>query len=420
MPRSDLTPSLRAQQRTPLHFYLFIYIQLFITILLPYIFQQARPHRPLTPPRSSLPLSSNPFIETALTYTLSYLSTHLSTALSPSSLSILASQPYYSNPGKPITSSSPFLNFDVALSSAHKTGLGSSAALVTAFTAALLSYYLPSSVFSLESEDGKRVLHNLAQVAHCAAQGKVGSGFDVASAVYGSCVYRRFTPSLLSSLPSPGTPKFATALRALVDDKENTWDVDIAKASVRMPAGLRLVMCDVDCGSQTPGMVKKVLAWREANRDVADSLWSKLQEGNEGLARELTRLASDDAQGEGRYDGLKGYIEGNRKLIREMGELSGVPIEPAQQTRLLDALTEIEGVVGGVVPGAGGYDAVVLLVEDRPEVMEELKKVTGGWKEEGEGEGGVTIGKVGILGVREDMVGARKEDVSIYSDWISK
>ncbi|KAK3203631.1 hypothetical protein GRF29_106g111039 [Pseudopithomyces chartarum] len=302
---------------------------------------------------SSLPLSSNPFIETALTYTLSYLSTHLSTALSPSSLSILASQPYYSNPGKPITSSSPFLNFDVALSSAHKTGLGSSAALVTAFTAALLSYYLPSSVFSLESEDGKRVLHNLAQVAHCAAQGKVGSGFDVASAVYGSCVYRRFTPSLLSSLPSPGTPKFATALRALVDDKENTWDVDIAKASVRMPAGLRLVMCDVDCGSQTPGMVKKVLAWREANRDVADSLWSKLQEGNEGLARELTRLASDDAQGEGRYDGLKGYIEGNRKLIREMGELSGVPIEPAQQTRLLDALTEIEGVVGGVVPGAG-------------------------------------------------------------------
>ena len=189
-----------------------------------------------------------------------------------------------------------------------------------------------------------------------------------------------------------------------------------------MPAGLRLVMCDVDCGSQTPGMVKQVLAWREANRGVADGIWNSLQEGNEAFARELTRLAGEEGgQGkEGRYDALRGIIEGNRKLIREMGELSGVPIEPVQQTRLLDACSKVDGIIGGVVPGAGGYDAIVLLVEDRPEVLEGLRSVVGSWKEEGEGEGGVTIGKVGILGVREDMVGARKEDVGIYRDWISK
>ena len=58
----------------------------------------------------------------------------------------------------------------------------------------------------------------------------------------------------------------------------------------------------------------------------------------------------------------------NRALIREMTAKSKVPIEPPQQTKLLDACKEVEGVVGGVVPGAGGYDAIVLLVEDREEV----------------------------------------------------
>lgn len=266
------------------------------------------------------------------------------------------------------------------------------------------------------------MLHNLAQVAHCAAQGKVGSGFDIASAVYGSCLYKRFSPSLLSALPAPGSAAFAKQLRALVEDAGDAkWDVEIAKAKVKMPRGLRLVMCDVDCGSQTPGMVKQVLKWREENKESVEGLWAKLQEGNEGVARELTRLANEDGEGggEGKYDTLRGIIEGNRKLIREMSEGSGVPVEPPQQTRLLDACSEVEGVVGGVVPGAGGYDAIVLLIEDRAEVIEGLRKVVENWKDDGKGEDGVTIGKVGILGVREDMVGVRKEDVSIYQEWIS-
>jgi phosphomevalonate kinase len=37
--------------------------------------------------------------------------------------------------------------------------------------------------------------------------------------------------------------------------------------------------------------------------------------------------------------------------MREMGEASGVPIEPPSQTKLLDAVSEVEGVVGAGVPG---------------------------------------------------------------------
>lgn len=37
--------------------------------------------------------------------------------------------------------------------------------------------------------------------------------------------------------------------------------------------------------------------------------------------------------------------------MRTMGELSGVPIEPPEQTKLLDACVSLAGVIGGGVPG---------------------------------------------------------------------
>merc|ERR1711977_471533 len=135
----------------------------------------------------------------------------------PSKITILADNDYYSNTSTTTISSSTathkFTDFGVRLQDAHKTGLGSSAALVTAFTGAILSHYLPSSIFTLSSPEGRSKLHNLAQAAHCAAQGKVGSGFDVASAVYGSCLYRRFSPGILSEMPEPGRASFGARLR---------------------------------------------------------------------------------------------------------------------------------------------------------------------------------------------------------------
>lgn len=365
----------------------------------------------------SISASKNPFIETALTYALTYIASlrpnHL---ITPSSIRILADQAYYSNPGQPRSSSSSgrFANFAVSLRDAHKTGLGSSAALVTSFTAAVLSFYLPPALFDLSSTKGQTILHNLSQASHSFAQGKVGSGFDIASAVYGSCLYRRFSPSLLSALPQPGTPGFAEKLRDLVED-ENVWDAEIRKAAIQMPRGLRLVMCDVDCGSETPSMVKKVLAWRSSSKQEADAIWNELQKGNEKLAAELTRLAERQVVAED-YNVLREIILSNRKLIRQMGEQSGVPIEPPQQTKLLNHCSELEGVVGGVVPGAGGFDAIVLLVEDKEEVITTLKTALGQYMDSDAVEG-MKIGRVGIIGVREEMVGVRKEELSLYSDW---
>jgi phosphomevalonate kinase len=268
----------------------------------------------------------------------------------------------------------------------------------------------------VNSEEGLRVLHNLSQASHCHAQGKVGSGFDIASAVYGSCLYKRFSPSLLSSLPAPGSPGFATALKELVEGPK--WDTEIYKAAIKMPRGLRLVMCDVDCGSETPGMVKQVLKWRQENQQEADEIWNQLQKGNEALAAELTRLATADLAS-GEYAKLRDIIQDNRKWIRQMGDASHVPIEPPQQTKLIDHCSELDGVVGGVVPGAGGYDAIVLLVEDREEILAGLEQSLKSYKVEDESDG-VKIGKVGIIGIREEMEGVRTEDLSLYTEWATR
>lgn len=67
-----------------------------------------------------------------------------------------------------------------------KTGLGSSAALTTSLVSALLQWFEVIRVGLRPDSEDRRVVHNLAQLVHANAQGKIGSGFDVAAAVYGT------------------------------------------------------------------------------------------------------------------------------------------------------------------------------------------------------------------------------------------
>ena len=114
--------------------------------------------------------------------------------------SSLASLPSFS----PISSNMQPGEHEIALPEVAKTGLGSSAAMTTAVVAGLLQYLgsvdLPLHGAEKEDVDSDvELIHCVAQAAHCAAQGKIGSGFDVSCAVFGSQRYVRFSPSVLSS-----------------------------------------------------------------------------------------------------------------------------------------------------------------------------------------------------------------------------
>ncbi|KDQ21739.1 hypothetical protein BOTBODRAFT_168955 [Botryobasidium botryosum FD-172 SS1] len=311
-----------------------------------------------------------------------------------------------------------FAPSNVTIGNVHKTGLGSSAALITSLVCALLVHFdvIPkSSVTSSETvNDGKALVHNLAQYIHCLAQGKVGSGFDVSVAVFGSQIYTRFDPVVLQSLMEDSS--LTMPLLPIVSPSNTSWTHKVQDFG--LPPLTRMMLADVDAGSDTPSFVGKVLKWVKGSPDEAAENWTALSKLNQLLGRTLQRLTtlhSNDpqvyeavisrcaslthaewhSQDSGSQDGaevIKNLVQVHtitqdiRTKMRQMGEMSGTPIEPKEQTALLDACVSKAGVLGGGVPGAGGYDAVYVLVLAPPEAgaqtpADRVEQVWQGWKE---------------------------------------
>jgi phosphomevalonate kinase len=186
----------------------------------------------------------------------------------------------------------------------NKTGLGSSAALVTSLVGAIAAFFTirrtdeqsktdTTSISSnsyINSIDFYTLIHNAAQIAHGLAQGKVGSGFDVSSATFGSILFSRIPSQVMSSFmeealisvcnESAKNDSFLKFSKKLVllssqqtsknprleleDDTKETgvsWNF-IAKPFI-LPRGISIMLADVVGGSETPSMVRKVLSWRD-------------------------------------------------------------------------------------------------------------------------------------------------------------
>lgn len=323
----------------------------------------------------------------------------------------------------------PFHAHNGTLSDVHKTGLGSSAAMTTSLVAALLVHLgvvdvSPTHTLPLASLG---LIHNLAQLAHCAAQGKVGSGFDVSASVWGNQVYRRFDPALLQTLMrveqgqrivAPTTPLTAPreprALWPVLNPSNPLWmpvapsgatptavegliaamssDPVPRPAPLQLPPGVRMCLADVDAGSNTRTMVGQVSQWRARHPDWARQLYSVLAAANQSVvdgllqlhimhamdprayADILSRLAAlpstqwDSLQATTPSPVLEAFMAVRNALrsvragMRELGTRSGAAVEPPEMTRLLDTtLSGAPGLLGGGVPGAGGYDALFLL-----------------------------------------------------------
>lgn len=140
-----------------------------------------------------------------------------------------------------------------------------------------------------------------------------------------------------------------------------------------------------------------MLKWRKEAATAANAHWGALDKVNHALSETLLKLSEMHARDATTYAKAVKYLstlqslqwlainpnippatqemidvfaeahrlsEDVRAKMREMGKLSGVPIEPPEQTELLDACMSGAGVIGGGVPGAGGYDAIWLLVLD--------------------------------------------------------
>ncbi|PON62949.1 Phosphomevalonate kinase, ERG [Trema orientale] len=267
-----------------------------------------------------------------------------------------------------------------------KTGLGSSAAMTSAVVAALLHYLGVVDLANVNDIVDLDVVHMIAQTAHCIAQGKVGSGFDVSSAVYGSHRYVRFSPEVISSaqVAVKGAPLQEVVLEIL----KGKWDHERTKFS--LPPLMTLLLGEPGSGgSSTPSMVGAVKKWQKSDPQKAQDTWTKLSEANSALEAQLNTLCKLAEEHWDEYEnvinscsslkpekwmehttqqiqqvitkallGARDAMLQIRDHMRQMGEAAGVPIEPNSQTQLLDATMNMEGVLLAGVPGAGGFDAV--------------------------------------------------------------
>ncbi|KAF9971013.1 phosphomevalonate kinase [Actinomortierella ambigua] len=297
------------------------------------------------------------------------------------------------------------------LGQVHKTGLGSSAALMTSLVAALFSHFGAAKIDAIQHPTDLQYIHNIAQYIHCYAQGKVGSGFDVSSAVYGSHQYLRFSPSLIEALMSDSALDQMDKVYRTLDPRQTPWDNFVDR--FQLPPHFQMVLADIDAGSHTPSMASKVLRWRKSKPEEADGLWAHLGRANDRVAelmRRLTKMAKQHPVDyglaiakaailpAGQWESLLNQsihptdktvslllelhqtFETVRKYLREMSVLADVPIEPEVQTKLLDACLGANGVLMAGVPGAGGFDAIFCIVlSDKS--RQEVEKIWAEFKE---------------------------------------
>ncbi|KAK9760542.1 phosphomevalonate kinase, partial [Basidiobolus ranarum] len=367
----------------------------------------------------------NPYVESTLRYTLGLISKLTSKESFEEQIQggleviIVGSNDFYSQREElrlrslPLTFDSlmslpPFCSTHTIIRNVHKTGLGSSAALITSLVASLMVHF---KIVDLKNDDtqqtNRQLVHNIAQFCHCYAQGKVGSGFDVSSAVWGTHVYRRFSSSILEEAMADEN---LNKLLEVVEPKLNRWDNEVKP--LELPTNFILMLADIDAGSNTPSMVGKVLKWRKSNPEKASQIWGQLGSLNSSIYHHIQQLAQHQQQYLDLYtqvttscsrlrssewssvstdNGVSKAILTQlcslttsfnmiRQHLRELSELCGVPIEPESQTRLLDACMEVPGVVMTGVPGAGGFDAIFCLVLSES-VKSEVYKVWQDWKE---------------------------------------
>ncbi|CAI5467340.1 unnamed protein product [Closterium sp. Yama58-4] len=430
-----------------------------------------------------------------------------------------------------------------------KTGLGSSAAMTAAVSAALLRFFrVLETPGSGAADEGcqeramgsgaqescqeeavgrggmvgrEEVVHRVAQVAHCLAQGKAGSGFDVAAGVFGSMCYQRFNPavmhalmvgactmggcSMMGGIEGAATEAAMTVSSISATLRSPLWDHTIAP--LHLPPGLLLVLGEPGTGgTATPSMLSAVIKWRKQSPDEAEPIWNGLKKANAAVAAALSHLsllarthpdafsttlnrlqhvpltaatpvapsaaatqvnplcASNEAAGDllaqveattestqqskagtlghGGSDishtsstvkphapqqpqqpqeqqesqknqeqqggnisntilcallTLRSSFLSVRHLLSAMGSAAATPIEPPQQTALLDATMQQPGVVMAGVPGAGGFDSVFAVVVGE----EAARRLDGVWAGMG----------VMQMGVRSAAEGMRWEEV---------
>lgn len=247
-------------------------------------------------------------------------------------------------------------------------------------------------------DDHLHFAHNVAQVAHCQAQGKIGSGFDVASAFFGSQHYIRFSRDPIDAVMKAyatyqsDATQIDALLKEIAAQSTKMW-MKSHPERVALPRGLTMVLGECGKDMNTPTSVKLVLDWAANNKQESDALFEKLSSNNLFIMETFNRLEKESLENAQSYDETlqqcklyvarewadkvsdtktRGYLlqlqeafKNQRGMMKQLGVNAGTPVEPDEITEVLDETEQKQaGVLATGAPGAGGYDAVFTLLVD--------------------------------------------------------
>lgn len=208
-----------------------------------------------------------------------------------------------------------------------KLGLGSSAAL----TVALLGALTKISGIELSANE----LFRFAREIHFNAQARLGSGIDIAAAVFGGI-------SEFQTVPE--SREFAARIKRRI-----------------LPPGLHILPIWSGRAASTPRLVQQVESLRERNARQYASLFSQLIK---------TARCGCEAFAAGRTDDFLAAVRTYQKLLIEQGRASGAEIFSPEHRQISQIVEKHGGVYK--ISGAGGGD-FGLAFSNNPEIVQKLK-----------------------------------------------
>lgn len=219
-----------------------------------------------------------------------------------------------------------------------KVGFGSSAASTVAVIAATLGFH----GYQASQEE----LYKLAALAHYFAQGKVGSGFDVAASVYGGVfIYTRFDPDWLVRQMETNRP-----LTEVVGEQ---WP-GLSIEPLGVPQNLQFLVGWTNQSASTSAMVKQLKAWAKDHRNEYRDLFGQIAT----LVKDLIPAWESQDQ-----ETILRLLQENEMLLRTLGERSGVGIETPELKKLSEIAHSLGG--AGKLSGAGGGDCGFAICFDK-------------------------------------------------------
>lgn len=237
-----------------------------------------------------------------------------------------------------------------------KIGFGSSAASVVATVAGILALH----GWDIHTRKTRDIIYKLSAIAHYFAQGKIGSGFDVAASIYGGIfVYRRFDPEWLIKQFETGK-----SIREIVSLEWPGFEVE----NLRIPDRFKLLVGWTGKSASTTAMVKQLNEWAKKNPEEKKRIYKNIA----NLVEELIEAWKDQNR-----ERILKLIKRNEDYLRELGEKSGVPIETPELRKLGEIANSLGG--AGKLSGAGGGDCGIGICFDS-KVMERIKNE---WKSQG-------------------------------------